>query len=1192
VDDRIILRLDLDSSSVDSGLDQIKNKTESAFGSDQSSALDASIQKLNESIAVLNQSLAQANQTSDEFNQTLAKTNLEVQRSTNNSIGLVDALKNTGGAVVATHRGMSRLEQTLRDLPNDIRAAIDNFLKLSNMLRLLIELTDLKRYDLFNNLTGQLEKMNKAIIENRDQIERKLEIYTKLFNLRMQAKEFFSDLGDGAKNTASVFGVGTVAAVAYNTYLTKSFSQGVAQTAASMTKMAGSVTQAASAMSGQALSAAIGFIPVLKMLREDAAMVGAVFFGNTKTIFSFTDFIIGLSAKMFSLAGILGLTTGQMAAFGTGALAAAAVVTGLLGLAIGKLIFGIADLVKQVGTDLVSAFQRSYNVFLNFRKESLAFTETLKAFNSELDGAVGTAEDWASTINRVSTSLNFSQTELRKASTEIISVGSRLGLTRKQMEQLLDVSATYARITGKDLFQTTVNFASALNGNSQAVLAYGVKLSEASNAQFALKSGLQESFGQLSEGQKTQVRFNNLIGQYSTVAGVAATISNDWFQQGEKLKVTLENVNQQVGLGAAYVEDLNLAAGLLNKILSALPEGLLRASGLIGAFGARVLQAVGAFIALSFKIFLVYRGFQLLDALLKTQSFAVLATKTIPGLNKSLTELLKNLGATNVNLKGLPATLSTIGSLFTQNKKSILGFLLGIGEVKKGSSLLGLAMSKLGGIMSGVFSVLRVGFSILAPFVLKAIALKAVLFGLYKVFEVIQRETQVFTLLGESFKALFDTVMVAVTDSSGIFKPILDGIKTAFSTTFGFIVFVVAKTLGTLIDVAARTAGVFSNKVAAPLKQASQNLDQLSNSLQVAGFNFSALGDRAIASMGEVEKFKFDDFEKLNELLKSLKDETTTDIAKIAEEQRTRLALINDALRGEVLAVQNAEIAKQQIRAVAAQKTQDILTGLFSSFEEQNNQRLVNEFNNRQRIINDAFNNSLITEVAYQNLSKQNTDAYNKAMDALYKNNSNNIVSEQQRIMEAYDLSAEQAQLAMDITQRVTEAKTNLVVGSLERLGASVVNGGAAWGDFKSFVLNILGDFAIQVGTLVLGIGAAAEALALALKTLNPVTAFIAGAALIAIGGGLKALAGSRPGGGVVSSAPTVATPGGVGVGVVQSPELAPRADAERSGVGQSVVINIEGSLFNTEETGRTMIDLITKEFDKTGAQIRRRGFA
>jgi hypothetical protein len=88
----------------------------------------------------------------------------------------------------------------------------------------------------------------------------------------------------------------------------------------------------------------------------------------------------------------------------------------------------------------------------------------------------------------------------------------------------------------------------------------------------------------------------------------------------------------------------------------------------------------------------------------------------------------------------------------------------------------------------------------------------------------------------------------------------------------------------------------------------------------------------------------------------------------------------------------------------------------------------------------------------------------------------------------------------------------------------------------------------------------------------------------------LKAMASAKPGStGPVGSAGGSFGPGYQGGGPNQ--DFNPRPDAEREKVNPNVTINIEGSLFSTEQTGRTIVDLISKEFDKSGAQIRRRGF-
>lgn len=163
-----------------------------------------------------------------------------------------------------------------------------------------------------------------------------------------------------------------------------------------------------------------------------------------------------------------------------------------------------------------------------------------------------------------------------------------------------------------------------------------------------------------------------------------------------------------------------------------------------------------------------------------------------------------------------------------------------------------------------------------------------------------------------------------------------------------------------------------------------------------------------------------------------------------------------------------------------------------------------------------------------------------------------------------------------EFQQNFQNAFKSIGTGALAAIGGSFVKGKSAFKDFGKATLNLLGDLAIQTGFIISGMGTALQSLAAALS--NPFTGFLAiaaGAALVVLGGALKALAGGGssspvPGGGVASSA-------GGGGGVASSNGN----NQEFQEQGTSLVVNVQGSIFDSEETGLRISDIIKTNFDR-----------
>ena len=172
------------------------------------------------------------------------------------------------------------------------------------------------------------------------------------------------------------------------------------------------------------------------------------------------------------------------------------------------------------------------------------------------------------------------------------------------------------------------------------------------------------------------------------------------------------------------------------------------------------------------------------------------------------------------------------------------------------------------------------------------------------------------------------------------------------------------------------------------------------------------------------------------------------------------------------------------------------------------------------------------------------------------------------------------SELGKSINTAVNNFMVRAVTEGMTRIGAALVQGQSAFSGFNSAILNILGDFAIQVGVLVIGIGEAATAVASALTNFftGPL-AIVAGLALIGLGGALKSMAGgpaSSSAGGGVASSPSATT------------ELTPTQELTRQEPQTSVQVVVQGDILDSDDTGSRVVELINRAFDKKGVVINR----
>lgn len=161
------------------------------------------------------------------------------------------------------------------------------------------------------------------------------------------------------------------------------------------------------------------------------------------------------------------------------------------------------------------------------------------------------------------------------------------------------------------------------------------------------------------------------------------------------------------------------------------------------------------------------------------------------------------------------------------------------------------------------------------------------------------------------------------------------------------------------------------------------------------------------------------------------------------------------------------------------------------------------------------------------------------------------------------------------ITGVVEQTLNKGVSGTLQRLGASLVQGGKAWADFQSFILGILGDMAIQIGQILIAIGLALDSLRAALAGAPGGIVVAAGVALIVLGGLLKALAGA----GAVAGAATGGAGGG-GTGPAETSTEVEIGPTEAQKPKTEVAINIQGNVLDRRESGLAIAEVLQEYFD------------
>lgn len=159
----------------------------------------------------------------------------------------------------------------------------------------------------------------------------------------------------------------------------------------------------------------------------------------------------------------------------------------------------------------------------------------------------------------------------------------------------------------------------------------------------------------------------------------------------------------------------------------------------------------------------------------------------------------------------------------------------------------------------------------------------------------------------------------------------------------------------------------------------------------------------------------------------------------------------------------------------------------------------------------------------FDEMATNTKESMNKVFDFSFSDSSRALVEEIAAVAETVNTQAERIPQglagamsksasevnkgAKKISTIVTNGIVRVVASSIEQLGANLVKGGSLFDNFGNFIIGLMGDLAVQVGTAILVTGQAIEVLRNSILTAIGIPAIAAGIALIALGGAMKAYA-------------------------------------------------------------------------------------
>ena len=228
------------------------------------------------------------------------------------------------------------------------------------------------------------------------------------------------------------------------------------------------------------------------------------------------------------------------------------------------------------------------------------------------------------------------------------------------------------------------------------------------------------------------------------------------------------------------------------------------------------------------------------------------------------------------------------------------------------------------------------------------------------------------------------------------------------------------------------------------------------------------------------------------------------------------------------------------------------------------------------------------TDMALAKLLENNTtfsDGLKSSLES-FRSSVTETVKAMNESLEEAGKGTEKVLKKINNTAKETAGAMNQFIGKVAtdvftRFGKALVDGENAFSGFFKSMLGMLGDMAMQMGTIFLLAGTGITSL----WGLEGMQAIAAGLGLMALGGVLKALSGGGSESGSSSAAGSSSTDstGGTTIGQDLLSEDTTETQAE---AGPRVTLNVHGDVLDSEESGSRLVAILNEAFEMKGETL------
>ena len=215
-------------------------------------------------------------------------------------------------------------------------------------------------------------------------------------------------------------------------------------------------------------------------------------------------------------------------------------------------------------------------MLLNIGKDAIQAASDLQEVQNVVDVTFGDAgaqkiEKWAKAAGD---QFGLTETQAKKFTSTLGAMMKSAGMTGDEIvdisTDLSGLAADMASFYNLDFDTAFQKIRSGISGETEPLKQLGINMSEANLNAFALQQGLQKTFAEMTQGEKTILRYQYLMQATSDAQGDFARTSDGFANATRKLETNIESLKAK--LGEVLLPVVNEVIGGINTMLDTLTK--------------------------------------------------------------------------------------------------------------------------------------------------------------------------------------------------------------------------------------------------------------------------------------------------------------------------------------------------------------------------------------------------------------------------------------------------------------------------------------------------------------------------------------------------------------------------------------------------------------------------------------------